>query len=305
MRNNFKNKVISLFKWIIGNIIWQLLVLIISNASYIYILAKYFNKLSILDIILLTVLLITVIIFFILTLWKKTSFKSYYYPRKTIKPDYYILHKNVYYEIDENTQTTYCKQILTFKVTCDKLNYLESHFLWTGSDTPNLPHKCPGDQLISDITPVNFQQAQERYPGVWIPYHINFFNPLKKGTVKTISYEWRFSSLQKKSFLSISTYEPTKKITVELTGNSTYFLNNSFRVSEKRSPIMEYHIKNFCIIDNKKDKNGATILQDMPESNESNNIVLNEENDKMKIKVTLEKVKRFRTYVFDWSSKLD
>lgn len=302
---NRNNKLKSIFAWALGNIVWQLLILFLTNLTYVVVFIKFVKTFSILEIVLITILLLIVIVLVSYNIWKKFSYKSYYYPRKAIKPEFHILHKDVYYEIDEKNNTTYCKQIIKFKVCCDSLKRIESSFLWTGSDTPNLPQKCENDEWISEIiAPTVSQEMQEKYPGVWIPYYINFFSPIKKGTTKTISYEWRFSSLPKKSFLSMSTYEPTKKLTFELIGNTDYFSNDSFRVSEKRSPIMDYHIKNFYKKDNKKDENGVDILQDLPKNNDTN-LKLLSENGKKHIKVTLESVKRFRTYVFDWSSHLD
>ena len=237
------------------------------------------NNFTIIELILIIALLIQSILICSFFIWRNISYRSYHYPLSSIKPEYEILKKEVYYtvkkeshsEVDENGNA---REIVDYKldfsnyqtIKCciQRLERIPCKFLWTGKSKANLPISTSEQEV----------RAETEKKGVWCFYDIVLEKHLFKGDTTQIKNKYPLISDCKSSspFVSSATDNPTKSLIFHLDLGVEYAHKKvtfeTFRSNESSYPLS-------C---------KETLLD-----------------DEGKLTYIVKKPKRFRSYILRWN----
>lgn len=174
------------------------------------------KSLSILDVILLALLVLSLIVFISVAIWRNTSYKAYYYPRRFLRTssNYEVIEKTVSFVRTEDDKLNYSRK-MRIKCLSNRLFSILDKYIWTGPVTGAF--KIVRDEGISKI-------KTEPRIGIWQYFEIELRNHMVKGDEGTISYHWPVISncSEASPFFSASTDEPTRRLKLELKLGAKY-----------------------------------------------------------------------------------
>lgn len=166
-------------------------------------------------------------------IWKRVSYKSYYYPKQRVPYKYSVESLTVNYTLNErteNSQTVYDLDLsrdVTVRANVSELDRISDKYLWTGASEAKLPVK---------VNKVRSIQKLEDKPGVWKYFEVIFTNKIECNDVIDVSYKWPTIKDCKTASPFISTLSdvPTKKITFKINLGHDY-AGKPIHLEERRS----------------------------------------------------------------------
>lgn len=261
-----KNKE-KLIKWLVNNSLTIIVSLAPTIGAVAAVIWKSISKsFSILDLIFMGIIIVESAFVIGFAIWRNCSYKSYHYPTLKIRPTYIVKDQVVDYKIKQRTRGKRTKK-LHFSNTRTirsriNLHTIPGRFFWTGNEKAGLPKK----QLGYEFNPVENK-------GIWTFYEIHLRECLLKGREMEIKSEYPpiDDCTSSSPFVSVTTEEPTKKITFNLelgdsiVGDTITF--EEYRANGSSIPINSEKIN--------LDKNGS-------------------------VTYVIDKPKRFRYYILSW-----
>lgn len=205
------------------------------------------KSMSVLDIIVVALLFCTYIILLCRTIWNKKSCKSYRYPRKFLRTssNYEVLEKTISYSRSENDTLNYSRR-MRIKCLSNRLVSILDKYIWTGS--------AGNTFTIKKVEGVSKIKNESRI-GIWQYFEIELQNHMMKNDERVVAYRWpEIPNCSNSSpFFSVSTDEPTKKLSLKLNLGKKY-ANQKIICEEFRAIESD-----FCISskEEKLDDNGS------------------------------------------------
>ncbi len=188
-----------------------------------------------LSIIFAVIIIIQLALFVSYNIWKRKSYKSYYYPKERIPYKYSVNDMCISYELksapgvseDSDPDTLYLSRTVNVTSTLGDLDRISDKYLWTGRSEAKLPE---GKNNVRDVSHLRGK------PGVWKYFEVNFNRKIEKGQSIDLEYAWPPIENCKTSsaFISTITDVPTKKLTFKI-DLGTKYARKPVHFEERRS----------------------------------------------------------------------
>lgn len=148
----------------------------------------------------------------------RKSFRSYYYPKKQIRPTYIIEKIVLNYTVTRRKELNY-SNVITIRALNDAFDRFTKKFLWTGLSPANIP-KLSDCENINNVYPA----PNARNSSPWSLFQV-VINPINKNQIHQCTLRWptiKHCTMGKTSYLSYSTDEPTKEIVFNIDLGQAY-----------------------------------------------------------------------------------
>ena len=166
-------------------------------------------------------------------LWRKQSYKSYYYSPRKIDYKYTVENNVINYAVNRTVKSNReffdldLSREIVVRSNTETLDRINDKFLWTGNSEANLPK---GEENVRTI-----QKIKDK-PGVWKYFEVIFNRRIQKGDEIKLNYKWPTIKKCRSSspFISTITDVPTKNLVFNIDLGKSY-AGTKIYIEERRS----------------------------------------------------------------------